>query len=291
MKNTTPIRPVIRYYGGKWRLADWIISHFPKHNCYVEAFGGAGSVLIKKKPSRVEIYNDMNREIVNLFKVLRDKKKSDELRRLLSLTPYARDEYYDCYEKTEEPIEQARRTIVLAMQSHNPAKALDRKLNGYRTSSGGHHVLARDFTEHSRALEIITMRLKQVIIENRPAKKICETHDRPTTLHYLDPPYPGKTRSTNKAYYTHELRDIDDHYDLFTWANKLKGMVVLSGYQCIEYEEWFGGAGWDKRIKKARTGAFCGGSKTNYSTEVLWLNPLAAALQLQKPLFPNPLDE
>ncbi len=78
-----PTRPVIRYYGGKWRLAEWVIGHFPKHRCYVEAFGGAASVLMKKKPARAEVYNDMNGEVVNLFRVLRDVDQSEELRRLL----------------------------------------------------------------------------------------------------------------------------------------------------------------------------------------------------------------
>lgn len=280
-----PPRPVVRYYGGKWLLAEWIISHYPEHRTYIEGYGGAGSPLMKKIPARVEIYNDVNQEMVNLFRVLRDTEQSKELRRLLDLTPYARDEFYDCYELSDDPVEQARRTIVLAMQAHNPAKSLDRKSNGYRTSSSGHHVLPRDFSEHTRALEIITARLKKVIIENRPARKVCEQHDRPDTLHYLDPPYPGVTRSTNAKYYTHELRGMDAHYELFTWSRELKGMVVLSGYECREYEDWFGGAGWEKRTRTARTGAFCGGAKTAKATEVLWLNPLAASKQRQKRLF------
>ncbi|WP_217642191.1 DNA adenine methylase [Neolewinella agarilytica] len=285
MMNRVPTRPVIRYYGGKWRLADWVIEHFPKHRCYVEGFGGAGSVLMKKKPARVEIYNDLNQEIVNLFKVLRDKESSSELRRLLDLTPYSRDEFLACYELSELPIEQARRTVVLAMQAHNPAKSLDRKANGWRSSTAGHHIITRDFKEHTKALELITDRLKGVIIENHPAQKICEQHDRPDTLHYLDPPYPGATRSSKGKYYKHELRGMDAHKELFDWANKLTGMVILSGYQCQEYEDWYGRAGWEKRTKTAQTGAFCGGAKTAKATEMLWLNPLVSAMQRQQRLF------
>lgn len=280
-----PTRPVIRYYGGKWRIADWVISHFPRHRCYVEGYGGAGSVLIKKKPARVEVYNDLNGEMVNLFRVLRDEVLAARLRELLRLTPYARDEFLACYELSDDPVEQARRTVVLAMQSHNPAKALNRKRNGYRTASSGHHVLPRDFAEHTEALGAITQRLKGMIIENRTARNICEQHDRPTTLHYLDPPYPGSTRSTNKNYYTHELRGMDAHRELFEWSNRLSGMVVLSGYQCQEYEDWFGGAGWEKRTKITQTGAFCGGAKSAAATEVLWLNPRAAAGQRERLLF------
>ena len=89
----TPTRPIIRYYGGKWKIADWVISFFPEHRCYVEAFGGAGSVLMKKKPARVEVYNDLSNEMVNLFRVLRDRDQAAELKRLLDLTPYSRAEW------------------------------------------------------------------------------------------------------------------------------------------------------------------------------------------------------
>ncbi len=171
------------------------------------------------------------------------------------------------------------------MQAHNPAKSLDRKANGYRTSTSGHHDLPRDFKEHTAALEKITARLKEVIIENRPAKQICLQHDRADTLHYIDPPYPGKTRSTNASYYTHEVRGMEAHREIYEWANDLKGMVVLSGYHCDEYEDWFGGSGWVRSFRRSQTGAFCGGAKTAWATEDLWLNPAAAVKQRQLKLF------
>jgi DNA adenine methylase len=65
-------RPVLRYYGGKFRLADWIISMFPAHRFFVEPFGGAANVLMAKPRSFGEIYNDLDSEVVNVFKVLRD---------------------------------------------------------------------------------------------------------------------------------------------------------------------------------------------------------------------------
>jgi len=279
-----PSRPAARYYGGKWKLADWIIGYFPAHRCYIEGFGGAGSVLLKKKPARIEIYNDMSSEMVNLFRVLRDRDNAAELRRLLSLTPWAREEWLSCYELSDDPIEQARRTIVLCAQGHNPSKALSRRSNGWRSSSSGWHKLPQDFQNYVEALAEITERMKNVMIENRPAEKVCRQHDRPTTLHYLDPPYPGDTRSTNDGnYYAHEMRDMEQHQALAEWANDLQGYVLVSGYDCPQYDEWFGGNGWTAVRKTARTGAAATGNST--ATEVLWLNPYAMNAQRQLTIF------
>ena len=85
------MRPILRYFGGKWVLAEWIISNFPPHKVYVEPFGGAASVLLKKPRAYAEIYNDLNDEVVNVFKCARD--NGQELRRLLKLTPFARVEF------------------------------------------------------------------------------------------------------------------------------------------------------------------------------------------------------
>src|ERR1019366_6851067 len=101
-----PRRPIVRYHGGKWMLAPWIISHFPPHQIYVEPFGGGGSVLLRKSRCFAEIYNDLDGEIVNVFRVARD--HGPELLRRMELTPFSRVEFFDSYEPTEDPIEQAR---------------------------------------------------------------------------------------------------------------------------------------------------------------------------------------
>jgi hypothetical protein len=67
-----PTRPALRYHGGKWRLAPWIIGNFPPHRTYVEPYGGAASVLLRKRRCYAEVYNDLDSEIVNVFRVLRD---------------------------------------------------------------------------------------------------------------------------------------------------------------------------------------------------------------------------
>ena len=101
MTVTKIARPALRYHGGKWNLASWIISHFPVHECYVEPFGGAASVLLQKSRSPLEVYNDLDGRVVSFFSVLRE--RPDELARLLSLTPYARAEYELSYEISERP--------------------------------------------------------------------------------------------------------------------------------------------------------------------------------------------
>lgn len=114
-----PRRPVLRYHGGKWRLAPWICAHFPAHRLYVEPFGGAASVLLRKPRSYGEIYNDLDGEIVNVFRVLRD--NGHALRAALELTPFAREEFAESYMPHSDPIEQARRTIVRSFQGFGSA--------------------------------------------------------------------------------------------------------------------------------------------------------------------------
>ena len=124
--------PVLRYYGSKFRLAQWIISYFPAHRHYVEPFGGAANVLLVKDPSPLETYNDLNDKIVNFFRVLRE--KPDELIEQLLLTPWARSEYEMCLEpENESPVESARRlyyrlTMAYAGQ-FNSARGSFRRFN------------------------------------------------------------------------------------------------------------------------------------------------------------------
>ncbi len=107
-----PARPVLRWFGGKWKLAPWILSHFPAHRVYVEPFGGAGSVLMRKPRSYCEVYNDIDCEVVNLFRVLRDPGQAARLIADLELTPFSRDEFIAAYEPAEDPAELARRLVM-----------------------------------------------------------------------------------------------------------------------------------------------------------------------------------
>lgn len=100
--------PILRYHGGKWKIAPWIINHFPPHDIYVEPFGGGGSILFRKNPCRAEIYNDLDNEIVNVFRVIRDHLQADKLAGLCLLTPYSRSELDLANEPSTDPVEQVR---------------------------------------------------------------------------------------------------------------------------------------------------------------------------------------
>jgi DNA adenine methylase len=133
---SAPTRPVLRYHGGKWRLAPWIISHFPPHRIYTEAFGGAGSVLLRKpRAPFVEVLNDLDGEVVNLFRVLRDEQQSAQLCALLWRTPYARAEFVDSYEVIAAPVEQARRTVVRSFMGFGSDSASG-AVTGFRRATG-----------------------------------------------------------------------------------------------------------------------------------------------------------
>lgn len=278
-------RPVVRYYGGKFKLAPWITSFFPEHRVYIEPFGGGGSVLMHKRAAAVEIYNDLNSEMYNLFVVLRDEKMNSKLKQQLELTPYSRQEWLDAYEDAdpEDKVEQARRTIIRCTMSHNPSKVLNRLSNGFRCASTGEHRLADSFQKATEYLPIFAKRLKQVILENRDASDVMIKNDGANTLHYVDPPYLQSLRKDKRNLYQVELKTDDEHYQLSKVLKALKGMVILSGYPCKQYDEWYTDAGWVLHSIKAVTGASKKGEST--ATECIWLNPLCAERQLQISMF------
>jgi DNA adenine methylase len=261
---TALTRPLVRYHGGKWRLAPWIISNLPAHRCYVEPFGGGGSVLLRKPRSYAEVYNDLDGEIVNLFHVARA--QGERLAQLCELTPFARDEFQQSYTPSDDPLEQARRTLIRSFMGFGSA-SVSSQISGFRANSNRSGTTpAHDWMNYPEAFRLTIQRLRGVVIENREAALCMQHHDAPTTLHYVDPPYVHETRYLkNKTHtYRHEMTD-EDHRALAKTLHELQGMIVLSGYHCDLYDELY--AGWT-RIERA---AFADGAKSR--TEVLWMNP------------------
>lgn len=233
-------RPVLRYHGGKWKLAPWIISHFPKHRIYVEPFGGGGSVLLRKERSYAEVYNDKWDTVVNVFRVLRDPKKAGKLRKALKLTPFSRTEFMRAsLNHWRSDIEAARRTILRSFAGFGSASTNGDFLTGFRANSNRSGTTpAHDWVNYPTHLAAYVERLSGVIIENKEAAEVIEQHDGPQTLFYCDPPYPAETRNMDRGNtaYAHEMSD-EDHRTLARTLKAVKGMVVISGYGCDLYDK------------------------------------------------------
>lgn len=253
-------RPLLRWHGGKWILAPWIIEHLPPHRVYVEPFGGAASVLLRKPRSYAEVYNDLDDDVVNLFRVLRSP-DAGRLVEAVKLTPFSRVEQSEAYAKTDDPVERARRLIVRSFQgfgSNGTHRATGFRANSTRSGT----TPARDWLNYPDALAIIVERLRGVTIENRDALKVMAVNDCPEAVHYVDPPYLPETRDSGTDY-AHEMT-ADDHSRLLDFLPSLKGVVLLSGYASNLYDAALGG--W-RRIERL---ALADGARAR--TEVLWIN-------------------
>ena len=284
-----PTRPALRYHGGKWRLAPWIIAHFPPHRVYVEPFGGAASVLLRKERAYAEIYNDLDEEVVALFHVLRDRAMAGELARQVALTPYARAEFELSYVASDDPIERARRLLVRSWMAHG-SSGVRKHRTGFRHGSMREYTTpAHDWSSFPAALPALVARLQGVVIECRPAAQVIAREDRPETLVYVDPPYMFETRSAkrfgNDLYhgYRHELDDAG-HAALLEQIVGLGATVVISGYHTALYDAAL--AGWTRFACNALA------DRGEARTEVFWLNPRAAAAPRTRrlPLFAEPAE-
>jgi DNA adenine methylase len=264
------MRPILRYHGGKWKMAETIISHFPRHRVYVEPFGGAASILLRKQRSYAEVYNDLDGEVVNLFRVVRQHPR--RLMRELALTPFSREEYRESFEIVDDPLEMARRTVIRSFMGFG-SNAINRAVkSGFRANSNRSGTTpAHDWANYPSNLKFLTRRLRGVIIENRPAADIIRQHDGPETLFYLDPPYVHSTRALDIMHgdhgYAHEMTNAE-HEELAATLGTIQGMAVLSGYHCELYDSLY--AGWE-RVDFA---ALADGAAKR--TEVLWINEAAS---------------
>lgn len=256
-----PSRPVLRWHGGKWLLAPWIISHFPAHRVYVEPFGGAASVLMRKPRSYAEVYNDLDDEVVNLFSVLRGPRAFD-LVEALHLTPFASTEFKAAYQPTDDAVERARRTVVKSFQGFGSNSI--HRISGFRSNSNRSGTTpARDWRNYPEALTAIIDRLRGVTITCRDACEVMAAHDATEVLHYVDPPYLMDTRADANADYAHEMTD-SQHDNLLAFLRTLKGNVVLSGYPHPTYDAAL--SDWVRVQRKA----LADGAAVR--TEVLWMN-------------------
>lgn len=277
MTVSKPPAPALRYHGAKWKIAPWIIGHFPSHSIYVELFGGSAGVLLQKKPSPVEVYNDLDGEVVNFFRVLRE--QPEALARAIASTPYARAELETAWEPADEPLEAARRFAVRSWLSIGGPTTQWRSGFRYRRRYAD-NLLAR-WNSLPSVLLAVAQRMKGVIIENASYEVVLQRFDAPNTLFYCDPPYLGDTRSKwgkFRAAYRFEFTDAD-HVALAEALRAVQGMVVLSGYAHSLYEELYETHGW---VRHCLSTVNQNGSR---AVECLWLNPAVQRRSRQLSLF------
>ena len=235
---------VFGWYGGKFSHLDWLLPLLPEAHHYCEPFAGSGAVLLNREPSPVETYNDIDGEVVNFFRVLRD--QPEEMARAIALTPFSREEFYRAIHGSQVGItklERARRFFVRARQARTglaQTATLGRWANCKNTSRSGMSGVVSRWLGGVDGLADIGERLARVQIENRPALDIIRLYDDKKTLFYCDPPYLHSTRGDSKAY-GFEMMD-DEHIQLAVALNKIKGKAAISGYRCdlmdTLYKNW-----------------------------------------------------
>ena len=234
-------RPILRYRGGKFRLAPWILQFFPAHEAYVEPFGGAASILLLKERVTSECYNDIDGQVVNVLRVLRDERQSAELRRRLALTAFAREELDWSYGEAADPVDAAHRMIVRSFLGHGSDAATRACRAGFRNRFVGN--AAVDWSGYPDQVPAFSSRLSGVMIEQGQAPDVIKRLDGPQTLFYVDPPAPADPEDSRSHAQRHSMT-AEQHAELAQLLHQVRGMVVLSGSpQESSFDHYMG---WDR---------------------------------------------
>lgn len=258
------MKTLLRYPGSKWNLAQWIVSMFPvgyKSMTYLEPYFGSGAVLFTKARSKIETVNDLDSRIVNFFKTVRD--HPDELAHMIQYTPWARDEYLNSYEVSENSIEDARKFLIRLWQGIG-AKTSDKTgwSNNIKPTDSGK---GRWSVIHNQ-IKPVAERLRSanscvVQIENQNALDVIQRHNYSYVFMYLDPPYMMSTRS--RRLYSHEMC-YEDHIKLLQIISTTEAKVMISGYDNELYNQYL--CHWQKETIEATTEF---GKKAK---ECVWMN-------------------
>lgn len=265
MKDVTPgiVAPspaALRYPGAKWSLASRIAASFGPHYHYVEPYFGSGAVFFSKDPSPHEVLNDLNGQVINLWRMLRD--RTEDLCWALETTPWSREEYAVSDKITGDALEDARRFVVRVWQAHasDLAKKTGWKNRGVDQRARG---MSDRWQRVPDQLRRLAWRLADAEIENRDALAVVRRFNGPDVLIYADPPYLHETRT--QRMYSDEV-EIGHHVELLEVLLVHKGRVVVSGYANSLYDEAL--SGWERIVMKAPKV-----EKGAYRSEVLWIKP------------------
>lgn len=267
------MNPVLKYPGAKWRIVDWIISHFPNHESYLEPFAGSLAVFLNKSPARIETVNDLDGNVVRFFKTCRN--HPEELARALELTPWAREEFEHASKaEPTDDVETARAFAVRCWMSFGGRLYRGdswRHSTGAKTNGGPDN--PKLWARLPSIVYEVADRLKQAQIENRPAVEVMKAYNGPNVLIYADPPYVRETRTLHGDQYKYEMTD-DQHREFLNVAVQHKGMILISGYDCDLYRQALRGWACDRISTTAERGI--------QREECLWINPAAARARAQE---------
>jgi DNA adenine methylase len=225
---TKPWKPVnspIKWVGGKYKARDLIVNVIPPHHCYVEVFAGAAWVLFRKPPSRVEVYNDIDQDVVNFFRIV--KEQPEEFVKSFDLELVSRAEFdrlKNIAPETLDPVARAHRFYYLIMAGWGGELDYPRFQTSISDGGGGNRLVGALKTLRSR-IEPIHDRLKTVLVENLDWRQLVDRYDDPRTVMYLDPPYPD-----NNCNYQHNMRRIEEHKELADWMRTAKSKLILTCY-------------------------------------------------------------
>lgn len=266
----TQKRIAFGWYGGKYSHLDWLLPLLPRTLHYCEPYGGSAAVLLNRVPAPVETYNDLDGEVVNFFRVLRDRR--DDLIAAIALTPFSREEFCAAIEANGNghdlsDVERARLFYVRARQVRTglaQTASSGRWAHCRNTSRAGMSGVVSRWLGSVEDLEWIALRLLRVQIEHDDALAVIRRYDSPDTLFYCDPPYPHESRGDSKAY-RWEMTN-DDHRALAEGLRSIQGKAAVSGYHCPLMDELY--QGWYTYEEGAKT---VHSVKTERS-EVLWTN-------------------
>ncbi|MGI9311055.1 MAG: DNA adenine methylase [bacterium] len=234
------------WYGGKFSHLDFLMPLLPTdvgHFC--DVFGGSAAVLMNVGPYPVETYNDIDSELVNFFRTLRN--QQENLIKAIGLTPFSREELaIACTSESGlSNLERARRFYIRARQTRTglaQTSSKGRWAHCVLTSRAGMAGAVSRWLGSTEGLSEIAQRFLRVQIENAPAIEVIARYDTPDTLFYIDPPYVHSSRGDSSAY-GYEMTD-DDHANLADVLSSVRARVMISGYRTALYDRLF--RGWTR---------------------------------------------
>lgn len=249
--------PLLRNQSSKFKISDWVLSFFPKHRIYVEPFGGCASILLNKSPSDIEVYNDLNLDLYNLFRILREPEQAQSLIYAIENTPFSQKEFKQAFRNTQNNIEKARRLFIRSQLSFfDDGKPLD-------IQSGNLMANLESWNQQPKVIQHASKRLKNTIIENRDALEVLDLYDTPDTLFFIDYPFSSEHLSDHETELINKLIGV-------------KGSVILCGWDNALYHDLLNGWVKKKRVQPGRTRAEC-----------LWICPKTKQFDLFEGITPS----